>query len=204
MATEDLLMLTRARVAGLSDVSERRLSYWEQTGLLHSTVETRIAGNRRIRLYDFQDAMTALVLSALRERVSLQHVRQIVAHLRELRYGVTEVKFAIAGNRVHFQLPDGTWGDMVDPGQIVLHEVLDLQPLRAKVLNAGRREAEQAGQVERRRGVHGSKPVFAGTRVPVKAVLAYIERGRSNDEILAAYPALTPADLEAARATATA
>lgn len=204
MSSEQLVMLTRARVAQLGKVSERRLTYWETTGLLKTTVEESLTGGRKVRLYDFQDSMTALVLAALRERVSLQHVRQIVAHLRELHFGVTEVVFAIAGNRVHFQLPDGTWGDFVDPGQIVLHEVLDLTPLRAAVLGAGDRDEQKAGKIESRRGVLGSKPVFAGTRIPIKAVQAYISSGKSDAEIIEAYPLLTPSDVEAVRALASA
>ena len=203
-AEEQLVMLTRSRVARLGNVSERRLDYWEKTGLLSSTVEKRLSGSRVIRLYGFTDAMTALVLAALRERVSLQHVRQIIAHLRRIDFRVTEVRFAIAGNRVHFQLPDGTWGDATDLGQIVLSEVLDLQPLRAAVLGAGERSDEQQGKIERRRGVHGSKPVVAGTRVPVKAVQAYLARGKSVAEIIEAYPALTPTDVDAIRGLASA
>lgn len=203
-ASEQIVMLTRARVARLGRVSERRLDYWERTGLLSSTVDERLSGNRRIRLYDFTDAMTAMVLSALRERVSLQHIRQIVAHLRQLDFRVTEVRFALAGNRVHFQLPDGTWGDFVDPGQLVLSEVLDLEPLRALVLGVESRSEEERGQIEKRRGVRGSKPVIAGTRIPVRAVQAYLERGSSPAEIMEAYPALSPEDVEAVRALASA
>jgi uncharacterized protein (DUF433 family)/DNA-binding transcriptional MerR regulator len=202
MRDERIVMLTRARIASLGRISERRLDYWEQTGLLSSTIEESISGARKTRLYDFRDAMTAMVLSALRERVSLQHVRQIVAHLRDLNFGVTEVVFAIAGNRVHFQLPDGSWGDVSDPGQVILHEVLDLQPLRAAVLGAGDRVADSSGQIERRRGVHGSKPVIAGTRIPVKSVQAYLVGGSTTADILEAYPALTPADIEAVRTLA--
>lgn len=204
MSNEQIVMLTRARVAGLSGVSERKLDYWERTGLLSTTVETSLTGARKIRLLDFNDAMTAMVLSALRKRVSLQHVRQIVDHLRDLQFGVTEVAFAIAGNRVHFQLPDGTWSDFDDPGQIVIHEVLNLEPLRAAVLGAGRRRAEDAGQIVRRRGSLGSKPVISGTRIPVQSVRAYLDHGVSDDEILQAYPALTPADVEAVRSLASA
>ena len=105
MADEEVLMLTRSRIARLSEVSERWLDYWERTELLHSTIDRSLSGNRRTRLYDFQDAMTAMVLSALRERVSLQHIRQVVEHLRHLKYAVTEVKFAIVGKRVYFRPP---------------------------------------------------------------------------------------------------
>ncbi|GAB3988968.1 DUF433 domain-containing protein [Nocardioides marmoraquaticus] len=201
---ERLVMLTRPRLAQIGGISERRLDYWEKTGLMVSTVDDRLSGSRRIRLYDFSDAMTAMVLASLRQNVSLQHVRQIVAHLRSLDYQVTEVRFALAGNRVHFQLPDGTWSDVSDPGQIEMSEVLDLRPLRAAVLGAGARADDKRGQIERRRGVHGSKPVIAGTRVPVKTVQAYLERGRSAAQIIQSYPSLTPEDVEAVRALASA
>lgn len=204
VADEAVMMLTRQRIARLSSVSERRLDYWEKTGLLHKTVDEGLTANRRTRLYDFQDAMTAMVLATLRERVSLQHVRQIVQHLRLLEYGVTEVEFAIIGQEVYFQTPDGSWGGIKDPGQIVLHQVLDLRPLRAAVLNAGQRSEAEHGRIVTRRGVHGSKPVIAGTRVSVRAVRAYLDAGRSEADILAAYPTLTPADVEAVRTLATA
>ena len=51
----------------------------------------------------------------------------------------------------------------------------------------------------RRRGVLGSKAVFAGTRVPVAAVEAYLERGLPDERILEAFPELTREDVEAAR-----
>lgn len=204
MADEDVVMLTRARIARLSSVTERRLDYWERTGLLRSTVEEGLTGNRRTRLYGFQDAMTAMVLASLREQVSLQHIRQIVDHLRRLRYSVTEVEFALVGNQVYFQTPDGDWGGVKDPGQIVLHQVLDLRPLRSAVLNAGRRGDDERGRIERRRGVHGSKPVIAGTRIPVRAVRAYLVAGKSDAEILAAYPSLSLEDLETVRSLASA
>jgi uncharacterized protein (DUF433 family) len=203
-ADEDVVMLTRRRIARLASVTERRLDYWEKTGLLRSTVEEGLTGNRRTRLYGFQDAMTAMVLASLREQVSLQHVRQIVTHLQELRYAVTEVEFALVGGQVFFQTPDGSWGGAKDPGQVVLHQVLDLRPLKAAILAAGERNARERGQIERRRGVHGSKPVIAGTRIPVRAVQAFLDAGREDQEILAAYPALTADDIEIVRTSASA
>lgn len=203
VADLDVLMLTRARIARLGGVTERQLGYWEQTGLLHSTIDEGLS-NRRTRLYGFQDAMTAMVLAALGQQVSLQHVQQIVDHLRRSKYEVTEVEFAVVGKQVYFQTSDGDWGGIKDPGQIVLHQVLDLRPLRSAILGAGRRDEAEQGHIERRRGVHGSKPVLSGTRIPVRAVRAYLDAGRSEAEIFAAYPSLTPADLEAVRALATA
>lgn len=191
-------MLRRDVVARLAGVTERKIDYWERTGLVSPTVDTALTGNRRTRLYDFADAMTVMVLASLRQHVSLQHVRQIVAHVRRLEFKIPEVRFALAGDRVHFQIADGTWSGMDDPGQIVLHEVLDLAPLRARVLTPARTQ-EDEGQVVRLRGVRGSKPVIAGTRVPVRAVRSFLEDGASVDEIVAAYPALTAVDVEGVR-----
>lgn len=56
-----------------------------------------------------------------------------------------------------------------------------------------------AGRVERRRGAMGSKPVLAGTRVPVDTVRRYLEAGRTVDQVLESFPTLTAADVEAVR-----
>ena len=45
----------------------------------------------------------------------------------------------------------------------------------------------------------GSKPVFAGTRVPVEAVESYLRRDVDDERILEALPQLAPADVAAAR-----
>lgn len=198
------MMLTRAKVARLADVSERRVDYWARTGLLSATVDEKVNGGQRVRLLDFTDAMTVLVLASLRERVSLQHIRQIVSYLRDLNYQVTEVRFAIAGDQVHFQTPDGIWSGVRDPEQIVLHDVLNLEPLRQSLFAAAHRARETVGQIERRRGALGSKPVLAGTRIPVRTVQTYLEHGSTIDEILEAYPSLQREDVEAVRALASA
>jgi uncharacterized protein (DUF433 family) len=84
----------------------------------------------------------------------------------------------------------------------VLHEVLDLELIRNQVRRAiGQpRDADSLGKVERRRKVLGSKPVLAGTRTPISAVMSYVKRGYSDTDILAALPHLTPADIQAVRA----
>lgn len=202
---EQLVMMTRAKVAHLAGMSDRRLAYWERTEVLRPTMETGLAGARSpIRLYDYRDVMSVMVIAALRERVSLQHIRAIVLHLQRLDFRVTEVKFAIAGKHVHFQRPDGEWEDVRQAGQIVLHQVLELEPLRAQVLSASRRQPETLGHIEKRRGARGSKPLVAGTRVPVSSVQAYLESGATTEAILSAYPALEPADVDEVRRLASA
>lgn len=197
-------MLTRARVAQMGGARESRVAYWERTGLVSPTVEDQLAANRKVRLYSYTDALSVLVIAELRERVSLQHIRQIVSHLQALNFALTEVTFAVAGSPVHFQGPDGSWEDVDLPGQIVLREVLHLGPLKARVRSVTRRRQETVGHIERRRGTFGSRPVLAGTRVPVDAVRAYLDSGRSTADILEAYPALSAVDVKEVRQLATA
>ena len=198
---ESRLMFTHAHLAELADVKPARLRYWESTGLVEASAsEESVRGRHVVRLYDFKAALTVLALAALRhEHVTLQHLRQIVAHLRQRDFDVPEVKFALAGPRVFFQTPDGEWEDVRDPAQIVLHQTLDLRLLRARLARALERSELAHGQTERRRGALGSKPVVAGTRVPVDAVRRYLERGYSSDQIITAYPSLTEADIDAIR-----
>ena len=51
----------------------------------------------------------------------------------------------------------------------------------------------------KRRRVHGSKPTFTGTRIPVSAVDAFLQDGASDEDILAAYPQLPAADIAVVR-----
>ncbi|HEY3606612.1 MAG TPA: DUF433 domain-containing protein, partial [Pseudonocardiaceae bacterium] len=83
--------------------------------------------------------------------------------------------------------------------QIVISEVLHLQPLRNRIAEGMRRDHGQVGQTERRRGTLGSKPVLAGIRIPVDTVRRYLQAGRSTAAVLEAYPDLTEADIEAVR-----
>jgi len=46
------------------------------------------------------------------------------------------------------------------------------------------------------------KPVIRGTRIPVELVLRKLAEGASQDELIDAYPSLTPEDIKAALAYA--
>jgi uncharacterized protein (DUF433 family) len=112
---------------------------------------------------------------------------------------LTQLAFATVGREVYFMHDDGTWEGDLTPDQIVIHEVLNLEPLRGRITAGVRRDVKLAGHVERRRGAMGSKPLLAGTRVPVDTVRRYLDAGRSVDQILESFPALTASDVEAVR-----
>ena len=50
----------------------------------------------------------------------------------------------------------------------------------------------------------GGEPIFAGTRVPLRTVLASLAEGDSAQEILSDFPSLKPEDIQAAIAFAAA
>lgn len=167
-------------------------------------MDTRLSPGRRVRLYGFVDLLALTVAAQLRTEhgLSLQHIRQIVGHLKSRGYEhpLTELTFSVYRGQVYFQHPDGQWEGGLRPDQLVLQQVLDLRPLRRRITEGATRDARRAGQVEKRRGALGSKPVLAGTRVPVDTVRRYLAAGKSVDAILTAFPDLTRADVEAARA----
>lgn len=144
------------------------------------------------------DLLALVVVAQLRteHRVSLQHIRQIVGHLKSRGYP-EPLRFAVIGKNIYFQHPDGQWEGELRPDQLVLQQVLDLRPLRQRVFDSVRRGQNQVGKVERRPGTLGRKELFAGTRIPVDTVRRYLAAGKTVPDILAAFPGLTSEDIHA-------
>jgi uncharacterized protein (DUF433 family) len=194
------------RAVEIAAISRQRLRYWEKTGLITPDVERVISPRNVVRLYSLPRVVELVVASELRRQgVSLQHIRRIIAHLREQGYEapLREVRFALSGDRVMFQHTDGSWEDSRQPFQGVMWQVIDLDEIRARIRGRLARSGSDAGVIEKRRKVQASKPVFRGTRVPVEAVEGYLKAGKSVREIIEAFPSLTEEDIEAARAQLT-
>lgn len=201
---ESLVVFPRERVLSLARITPRQLDYWAATGLIAPTIARRVTPHRTVRLYDYGDLMSILIIVELHSRgKSVQYIRQIVQHAQSLGFQIPELVFAVEGSRVHFQTPDGVWQD-ADRPQTISTEALKLAPLRARIKESIKREPGQVGEVERRRGALGMKPVIAGTRIPVDAVRRFLERGTPVAEILEAYPSLQAEDVEAVQHLASA
>jgi uncharacterized protein (DUF433 family) len=193
---------TRETAADIAGLSRRQVDYWSSTGVVQPAIDQRVTPGRTVRLYSYTELMSLLVAAALRRAgISLQHIRVIVEYLRSRGYPapLTQLAFAVVAGRVYFQHDDGTWESDVHPDQVVIHEVLDLEPLRARITDAEHRRRDAVGHFEKRRGVLGSKPVIAGTRVPVATVQRFLSSGRTVDDVLRAYPQLERADVDAVR-----
>jgi uncharacterized protein (DUF433 family)/DNA-binding transcriptional MerR regulator len=192
---------TAARLVG---VTLRRVDYWRDTGLVVPGVVSSLGTRREVRLYRLPELVELRTVAELRRTgISLQHIRNIVEYLRaHYDAPLRELRFGVYAGEVYFQHPDGTWEGDRAPGQIVLRGAVPVEGFRNELLHRiaeGGRRPDEVGRVVRRRRVHGSQPVFDGTRVPVSAVQAYLERGYGTEQILAAYPHLTEADIDAAR-----
>src|SRR6185437_8405987 len=200
-ATRLDLAVPDKRAANLAHISLRQLHYWDQTGLVVPSIKRQVSQRNVVRLYSFQDLLSLLVAAQLRNRISLQHIRRIVAQLNQRGFAepLRELRFATHGTHVFFQYPDGSWSGDPLPDQVIFHQVIELEALRAKIPAVAERDPASAGRLVRRRGVMGSKPIFAGTRIPVETVQRYLDAGCDAAAILAEYPSLTAADIEAAR-----
>lgn len=201
MIRDDRFVATREQAARIADISTRQVDYWTAHGLVEPTVDARLTPGRVIRMFDFGELMALCVASQLRVRgVSLQHIRSITTRVKEsdgYAQPLTELRWATENGRLYFQHPDGGWEGSERPRQVVIHEVLDLEELRIRIRDSARRDAQDVGRIERRRGTKGSKEVVAGTRVPVATVRRYLSAGRSPEEVVASFPALEVADVEA-------
>ena len=197
---DDLLAATPDAAARLAGVTVRQLNYWREIGLVEPAVTRRLSPRNEVRLYDFTGLVELRIVGALRSRLSLQHIREVISRLRaSYDRPLTELRFAVQGRSLYFQHPDGTWEGGKRPGQIVLAEVIMLEAVRADLRRAAAERPREPGRIVKRRRVHASRPTFAGTRIPVSAVESFVETGASDEEILAAYPQLTRADVAVVR-----
>jgi uncharacterized protein (DUF433 family) len=200
--SDDFIAFTEERASTLVGVHEQTLRRWAAQQLVKPSVTKKLSTRNIVRLYDFRDLMALLVVQALQETISHQYLRRVIDRLRkEYEQPLTELVFAVSGKEVFFQHPDGSWEGGRVPNQTVAKVVIPLAEIRTTIRDAAKnpRANEVVGRVERRRKVLGSKEVFAGTRVPVDAVRAFLEEGATESEILEAFPRLTGDDIEVVR-----
>lgn len=199
---DDLIGVPQRRAASIIGVSERRLVRWRRVQLLVPGPAATV-GARRYWTYSLQDLVQGRVIVQLEERgVDARMIGRLVTAVRSVAHPrpLASLRWATERGEVFVGFSDRTWLGGRVPNQYVATEVLDLEEIRAGVLEAiPRRPAGSAGRVVRQRGVMGSKPVFEGTRIPVGSVVAFLERCLPDEEIIAAYPDLTSDDIDEAR-----
>jgi len=198
-------VVTKDQAARIAGIRPARVNYWVRTQIVRPSFDVSGAGRRRVQLFTFQELMSLMVAVQLRDRgISLQHVRAVVRRLETRGYDLplAQLVFATEGKRIYFQDEHGEWESGQHPGHAVISEMIDLGRLQSVVSKGVSRSEEARGVIERRRGTMGAKPVFAGTRVPVATVRRYLEAGKTERDVLEAFPTLTPEDVATARQSA--
>jgi DNA-binding transcriptional MerR regulator len=193
---------TSEKVRKLTKLSARQLQYWDERGFLSPSVSKR-GGRGRRRLYDFRDLVSLKVAADLRHAgFSLQLIRRAVEHLRQLDYThpLSELRFWTIGDSLFFE-EAGTVREARQPAQTIAEVTIPLleivRELEAQIVKLDERPH---GEIERRRGVLGSKPLIAGTRIPVESIQRLHADGADEAEIRKLYPDLTASDVTAALA----
>ena len=203
MADEDTIRaFTVEKVLRLTGLTKRQLQYWDEQDFVPPSLSAR-AGRGRRRLYAFRDLVSLRVAADLRRNgVSLQEIRKLDRHLRELEpsSSLAEVQVWIWEGRVYFTEAETIRAGR-RPEQILIGATVPM-PAIVEALHTQIAELDQrrVGETERRRGTLGGKLLIAGTRIPVASVQRLHEDGADIREILAFYPDLAPEDVAAALA----
>jgi uncharacterized protein (DUF433 family) len=190
------------RIVGLS---KGRLRYWAKTDFFRPTF---VGDNPRApfsRFYSFRDMVALRTLEMLRVQnsVTLQHLRKVAERLAHLKSDLwTTTTLFVVHREVVFVNPESGSPESVLSGQYVLCIPLKkvIEDTKENVINFTRRRDDTLGKITRTRGVVHNRPVVAGTRIPVASIVRFHQDGYSDEAIIAEYPDLTPADIQAALA----
>lgn len=209
--TEQPVAFTTDQVIRLTGLTRRKLEYWIETGVLNADVDLA-KGRGHVRLFSFQNLIEARTAAWLRDKISLQLIRKIVGRLREtgLERPLTSVRFGViefvesAGHEryeVVLELPEGGWESWRRPGQLIMELTVPIEAFAAALRSEAAEERQarrRVAKIERRRGVLGSTPVLAGTRVPTSAIWNLHKAGLEARAIVREYPGLTAEDVAVA------
>lgn len=194
-----LAAFTEAHVQRLTGLTKRQLRYWHDTGFFLPSAPAAVYG----RYYAFRDVVGLRTIAELmkKHRVTLQHLRKVAEKLDHIRADLwTKTTLYVINRKVVIHEPGTRKPQEVLSGQYVLGIPLkrvqaEARAAAQKLLN---RAGEDAGKIVRLPGVAGRAPVMAGTRIPVAAILRFSAEGFTPPQIVAEYPDLTIADVEAA------
>lgn len=193
---------TEEQAERLTGVSVRQLQQWSKTAFFIPSL-SRESRRPYGRIYSFRDLVCLKVLNGLRNesKVSLQHLRQVktgLAHLGDDAWAKTTLY--VLNRRVVFDNPETGGKEEIVSGQGVLQIPLKVvhTNMEQAVKDLRKRDRTTIGKITRKRGVVGSRPVIAGTRIPVSIIKEFHKAGYSIKDICKQYPALTENDVRAA------
>ena len=194
------LAFTTREAQQLSGLSARRLQYWDETAFIRPSVAARL-GRGSPRLYSFRDLIQLRIAALLRNHISLHALRRLKDAL-DLEAPFAEVRYASTseGETVYLVRP-GVPEAVRRSGQIVMTFDIPLDEIRSdlELRSAELRRRRGIGRLEKTRGIVSGQMAVAGTRITTAAIGRMLKAGWDEARILAEYPELTPADIEAVR-----
>lgn len=193
------------QVSRLTGLSRGQLRGWNRKGFIRP--EFRVGDNPRKPfsfIYSFKDLLKLRVLNQLRNvhgvpMTELERVERELAHMGDEKW--TSQKLWVGNKKVVFEEPESRRKREVASRQFVAEIALEVvtSDARKDIEKMNRRNGGEVGHIVRKKHIHSSEPVFAGTRIPVSAVIGYLEAGYEAGDVLDSFPSLESGDVDAAR-----
>ena len=115
---------TITEVSRIVDVTPRRLTYWDSTGLLKPSLKLA-SGRGSRRLYSFQDIVELIIIiRLLSSPLSLQRIRNSLNFMRGLPEPLTDMVIVTDGETIYVYKGKGLVVDTLRHGQMVLQIVV--------------------------------------------------------------------------------
>ena len=193
------------QVSHLTGLSRGQLRAWNRRNFIRPEFKAS-EGSRRpfTSIYSFKDLLKLRVLNQLRNLYNvpmreLERVERELSHLGDEKW--TSQRLWVHNRKVVFEEPASSRKREISTKQFVAEIPLEVVTADARndIARLNRRDSDEVGKIMTKRHLHSSEPVFAGTRIPVSAVLGYLDAGFGDDDILNRLPDLEAADIVAAR-----
>lgn len=204
MDRDELIGVPIHAAARIGHTTQRRLNAWREQGLIVPAVTRRLSDRKVVHLYDFGQLVEIRVVRELEARdAKIRVIKALLDAVRspEVPRPLRTLRWSVNAGEPFVEIDGIPFGGR-SPRQGVIPDSIDLEAIRTDIRSRLRERVGEPGAVERRRRTLGSQDLFAGTRIPVDAVVAFLRADADDDEILEAYPDLTPDDIEVARAYA--
>lgn len=193
------------QVSSLTGLSRSQLRAWNRKSFIRPEFKIAGGGTRPYTyIYSFKDLLKLRVLNQLRNvhnvpMKELERVERTLEKLGDEKW--TSQRLWVANRKVVFEEPESHRKREIASKQFVAEIALEVvtSDARADIAKLNKRGAEERGHIIKKRYLHSSDYVFEGTRIPVSAVLGYLDAGVGAREIVRRLPDLTLADVRAAR-----
>lgn len=199
--SEVIAAFSLKQACGLTGLSEAQLIEWDVSDFFAPSYAYENRRSPYSRIYSFEDIVGLRTLCILRDRVSMQHLREAAEKLKQ-HAGKPWSQLALytLKDEVHFKRPGTGTIEGAVSGQygatIPLESVAEEMRIKAAALK--KRDPKSIGKTSSHRHIMGGALVIDGTRIPVSSILAFADAGYSSAKIIEEYPSLTRADVKRA------